>query len=584
MAEINKIQPIGDLTQYEIYAWKLKGTIEQDSALITNPGDGNIRYSYNVSNPTGIFPRDNNANSILTFSKHPGDYDSQLGFSSNGNIYYRSFNGSALNNTTTWNRLAFLNLTYNKTTTYSLNDQHNTQHFELYSWDFARSEYVQGNYTDGTAGQVLCIPNEYGALQMFWPYNGVDNIRLRTYYNGTWYGNWSRLITSNNYTEYTVTKTGSGASGTWGISISGNAATATALTSSAGSSTVPIYFSGGKPVQCSTTLGVSITGSSTSCTGNAATATRSTYVDYKSVWVDLSSLNANTYYPVVGTNLPDDGYKMIKVSVQLNSGTKPSWSTHNSGFTVNVLILTTASGWGTTGMETIILDYYYSFANGMPVSYTQNSYSSTPVLWMRGGGKYRVWTDYDCTWSVKTSTYYTYNSGGYTQTVAPQSTLPNILYNGHIKAGTVYGAVWNDYAEMRKIPEAQIENTILKPGMCVKEIGNGEMIKTEKRLERGCKIISDTFGFNIGETDECKTPIAVSGRALVYIYEGRDEATSHIGWPVCSGPDGTVSIMTEEEEEKYPSRIVGTISEIPDYSTWGTGNVSVDGRIWIYVR
>ena len=154
----------------------------------------------------------------------------------------------------------------------------------------------------------------------------------------------------------------------------------------------------------------------------------------------------------------------------------------------------------------------------------------------------------------------------------------------HLRANAVYGAVWNDYAEMRKIPEAQIENTILKPGMCVRETGNGEMIKTKKRLERGCKVISDTFGFLIGETDECKTPIAVSGRALVYIYEGRDEAASHIGWPVCSGPDGTVSIMTEEEEEKYSSRIVGTISEILDYDAWGTGNVSVDGRIWIYVK
>lgn len=50
------------------------------------------------------------------------------------------------------------------------------------------------------------------------------------------------------------------------VSISGNAATATALTSNAGSSTLPIYFSGGKPAACSTTLGVSIT-------GNAATAT-----------------------------------------------------------------------------------------------------------------------------------------------------------------------------------------------------------------------------------------------------------------------------------------------------------------------
>lgn len=44
-------------------------------------------------------------------------------------------------------------------------------------------------------------------------------------------------------------------------SLSGNANTATALTTSAGSSSLPVYFSNGKPVTCSTQLGVSITGS-----------------------------------------------------------------------------------------------------------------------------------------------------------------------------------------------------------------------------------------------------------------------------------------------------------------------------------
>lgn len=43
---------------------------------------------------------------------------------------------------------------------------------------------------------------------------------------GTWAA-WKTLIDSSNYTSYTVTKTGSGASGTWGISISGTAAKAT---------------------------------------------------------------------------------------------------------------------------------------------------------------------------------------------------------------------------------------------------------------------------------------------------------------------------------------------------------------------
>lgn len=45
----------------------------------------------------------------------------------------------------------------------------------------------------------------------------------------TWESSWRTVLDSGNYTSYTVTKTGSGASGTWGISVTGNAATATKL-------------------------------------------------------------------------------------------------------------------------------------------------------------------------------------------------------------------------------------------------------------------------------------------------------------------------------------------------------------------
>lgn len=145
-------------------------------------------------------------------------------------------------------------------------------------------------------------------------------------------------------------------------------------------------------------------------------------------------------------------------------------------------------------------------------------------------------------------------------------------------APKVYGAVWNDYAEFRTC------NEDFKPGQVVLENGDDTLSIANQRLQRGCSIISDTFGFAIGKTDEAKCPIAVSGRVLAYGYESREEFKKHIGWPVCSGPNGTVSIMTEEEEEKYPSRIIGTISAVPDYETWGTGNVEVNNRIWIKIK
>jgi len=42
--------------------------------------------------------------------------------------------------------------------------------------------------------------------------------------------------------------------------------------------------------------------------------------------------------------------------------------------------------------------------------------------------------------------------------------------------------------------------------------------------------------------------------------------------------------MMREEIIEFPDRIVGVVSEIPTYETWGTGNVKVDGRIWIKIK
>jgi len=86
----------------------------------------------------------------------------------------------------------------------------------------------------------------------------------------------------------------------------------------------------------------------------------------------------------------------------------------------------------------------------------------------------------------------------------------------------------------------------------------------------------------MGETDDAKTPVAVAGRVLVYPY--RDRMDYHAGQAVCTAPNGTVDIMTREEIMMYPDCIVGIVSEIPDYDVWGTGNVEVNGRIWIKVR
>ena len=150
----------------------------------------------------------------------------------------------------------------------------------------------------------------------------------------------------------------------------------------------------------------------------------------------------------------------------------------------------------------------------------------------------------------------------------------------YIYGSKVYNAVWNDYAEFR-------EAEVTEGGYCVTETG-GEMKLSTDRLMPACRMTSDTFGSCMGETKKAKTPIAVAGRVLARTF--RDRNAYHIGDAVCSAPDGRIDVMTREEIREYPDRIVGIVSEIPDYEYWIGGTkeepqkIKVNGRIWIYVR
>lgn len=157
-----------------------------------------------------------------------------------------------------------------------------------------------------------------------------------------------------------------------------------------------------------------------------------------------------------------------------------------------------------------------------------------------------------------------------------ENSAGTITVEGNLTANAVYGAVWNDYAEYRMQTEA------IKPGYCVVSNNSGQVSKTTKKYQACDGIVSDTFGFAIGETEKCKTPLAVAGRVLAYC-EG-DRYNYQAGDTVCAGPDGKVCKMTREEIQMWPDRIVGIVSEIPEYEIWGTGNIKVNGRIWIKIK
>lgn len=175
------------------------------------------------------------------------------------------------------------------------------------------------------------------------------------------------------------------------------------------------------------------------CTGNhgnivnlpsasGTLALTSQVLTWKSQIIDMRNYSGSYWHPVT-VPLPYTGYNKIKVSVQLNSGDKPSWAEHPSGITCNMEIWATASGWGTTNSETICLNYTYKFCSQNPCGWMQLGNPSLGVVFLRGGSRYRVYTDFDATFTPHDQKY-TWTSGSYSQnTGGPYTSCPGLNFN-----------------------------------------------------------------------------------------------------------------------------------------------------------
>ena len=91
------------------------------------------------------------------------------------------------------------------------------------------------NFMSGTGGA--------GDGGQFWQDYASDNLYLRKRWGGG-FGGWFTMLSAGNYNSYAPTLTGGGASGTWGINISGNAANITAYTvnQSVGTGNAPTFY------------------------------------------------------------------------------------------------------------------------------------------------------------------------------------------------------------------------------------------------------------------------------------------------------------------------------------------------------
>lgn len=126
-------------------------------------------------------------------------------------------------------------------------------------------------------------------------------------------------------------------------------------------------------------------------------------------WIDVTQdadgnpLDENKYYPLT-IRLHSANYTNIRLKVILNSGTKPSWATHNSGFTVHCEWNAIGSGWGSnSGPLREIIEYSRAFTNTETLKIDNEDVTRTiepaasigqitqlnyEYIYLRGGGKY----------------------------------------------------------------------------------------------------------------------------------------------------------------------------------------------------
>lgn len=162
--------------------------------------------------------------------------------------------------------------------------------------------------------------------------------------------------------------------------------------------------------------------------------------------LNLSSLDANKWYPCVMTAHPSNVTPIRVTFTDALSGHKPSWSTHSSGFSFQFDFEWVGGGWGTIDWYLRVYRYAAQFG-GETACYglEQRGRRSALVLYMRGGTSYyyrttdgRSFTVYSTTTNIGDSTY--------PDNVSPRTSKLNDCYlqEASSRYGTCYRATYAD--------------------------------------------------------------------------------------------------------------------------------------------
>lgn len=173
--------------------------------------------------------------------------------------------------------------------------------------------------------------------------------------------------------------------------------------------------------------------------------------------IDASGLDEDTWYPVTISAYERMNIR-VEVLVSLDSGTKPSWSTHAKGFSTRKIWEFAPNAWGVNhdSVTTIYLSDFVH-ADVDPVRGLNNmSHFNICFVYVRGGGKYYFYASHNADVILHTDTYKP--SEGSKQSVSPTTETPaeivaniatkeyvgNAIYGKTINADS--GTISNDLA------------------------------------------------------------------------------------------------------------------------------------------
>lgn len=136
--------------------------------------------------------------------------------------------------------------------------------------------------------------------------------------------------------------------------------------------------------------------------------------------IDTGTLDENTYYPVT-MRMPSGYNNRIEVHTTLGVSRKPSWATHEQGFSVHFVEEVYAFAWGVNSTtHRRILSFNYNWTKDKAVypigRVSQMENGGSEVIYVRGGGRYYFYTTKNALPVLRTSDY-TDSS----QTVSPKA-------------------------------------------------------------------------------------------------------------------------------------------------------------------